>query len=217
MKKLLIVALLCAGFALVPVLADDARGNERSVAPPAARYEVVQSPIGVRWTFRLDRVTGKTWLCVLSGEVLTWEPMEITGLPFSPSNSAPHFQIFESALGARYTFLEDTLTGAVWIYTTGGKGEEEKRSWMPMGGAPIAPDTAILSLAAPPKPVEGEPKKPKLDDFATWAEYDAANDRYVKDLVRFEAKRAVTQDRADAKDRIAADAKRALEKAKAAK
>jgi hypothetical protein len=52
------------------------------------------------------------------------------------------------------------------------------------------------------------PVKPELPAFATWAEYDAARDVYVDELVAFRAKEALAADKAEQK---VADVNRALE------
>lgn len=56
--------------------------------------------------------------------------------------------------------------------------------------APAA-EPAKPAVAAGPR--EGEPAEPQLNDFATFAEYDVAQKKYVKDLVRFEAHQVATE------------------------
>ncbi|NUU04233.1 hypothetical protein [Herbaspirillum robiniae] len=87
-------------------------------AVPNARYEIVQSPMAARWTFKLDRHTGGVWqLVATSDNGLTWEGMVVVQPPTVNSPSKPRFQLFTSGIAARYTFLLDTETGRTWQLT----------------------------------------------------------------------------------------------------
>lgn len=77
------------------------------------------------------------------------------------------------------------------------------------------PPAPVKADAKQEEPAAGEaPKKPKLDDFASYAEYDAANDRYVGDLVTFKAKELLA---AHETERAAAETNKVLQKAWAEK
>ena len=52
--------------------------------------------------------------------------------------------------------------------------------------APVSP-AAKPAVEVKPASAGDAPKKPSLNDFATFAEYDAANDAYIADLVTFKA------------------------------
>jgi hypothetical protein len=61
-------------------------------------------------------------------------------------------------------------------------------------GDKAAPPPATVTppaAAAPATDKTAAPKKPSLNDFATFAEYDAANDAYIADLVTFKASEAI--------------------------
>lgn len=48
---------------------------------PSARFEILQSPLAARWTFRLDRYTGKVWQLVKTkDDDNTWEEMLVGDL-----------------------------------------------------------------------------------------------------------------------------------------
>jgi hypothetical protein len=108
-------------------------------APPAdARYEIVQSELAAKWTFRLDRFTGHVSQLVQSEDHETsWVQMQVFGL--AQPNSIPardHYQIFTSGLAAKHTFLIDTNSGKTWLLVTGkrtrGDGTEyEVHLWQP--------------------------------------------------------------------------------------
>ena len=102
-----------------------------------ARFEIVQSELAAKWTFRIDRFTGHVAQLVrtLSDEN-TWEEMTIIALPEIGSFSRPRFQIFTSGIAARQTFLIDTDTGQTLVIVTskrkGVDGREYEVSlWQP--------------------------------------------------------------------------------------
>jgi hypothetical protein len=113
--------------------------HQRTAVPSNARYEIVQSEIAAKWTFRLDRFSGHVSQLVQTkaGES-SWEVMPVIALPTLTTSQAtrPRFQIFTSGLAAKFTFLIDTDTGKTWqLTTTKSKtpsGEEfEYNSWEP--------------------------------------------------------------------------------------
>jgi len=92
--------------------------HHQTSSPDDARYEITQSGVGVRWTFRLDRYSGMVDLMVsTTDDQLTWQPMPVLGLEPDPKANKPRFVIFISGHGARYTFLMDIRTGDTWILT----------------------------------------------------------------------------------------------------
>jgi hypothetical protein len=92
--------------------------HQQTTPPPNARYEIVQSELAARLTFRLDRFTGHIAQLVKNAtDDDTWEPMLIIGLSEIKAPTRPRFQVFTSGLAARYTFLIDTGTGKTWVVT----------------------------------------------------------------------------------------------------
>ena len=110
----------------------------QTTTPPAdARFEIVQSQLAAKWTFRLDRYTGRVHQLVKTqdGE-MAWETMMVEGMTeFSKANK-PRFIIFTSGLASRHTFLMDAETGKTWVLRTTtypGLGEDpfEITGWWP--------------------------------------------------------------------------------------
>lgn len=97
-----------------------ARVHQSTPLPLEGRFAIVQSPLAVRWTFRLDRYTGNVDQLVKTrnGEV-TWQKMPVLGLPDTSGTREARFVVFTSGLAARNTFLMDGQTGKTWILTTG--------------------------------------------------------------------------------------------------
>lgn len=114
------LSLLC--FLAAPIFADDLPTNvhQQTNAPTNARFEIVQSQLAAKFTFRLDKFTGHVAMLVKTSEDEnisedTWEDMHVYGLPPNVKSSRPHFQIFTSGLAACHTFLIDTDSGQTWL------------------------------------------------------------------------------------------------------
>lgn len=132
---LTIAFFVCAGFAQ----ADDfpPPPHQHTSLPTAARFEILQSSIAAKWTFRLDRYSGHVWQLVKTNDDdNTWEEMPIIGLPKGKTSAKPRFQIFTSGLAARHTFLIDNDTGKTWLVVTSKRKnkdgtEYELNIWQP--------------------------------------------------------------------------------------
>jgi hypothetical protein len=86
--------------------------HQSTSSPPNARFEIVQSEIAAKWSFRLDRFAGPAWQLVKTKDGDDpWEPMRVVGLPAIVNPSSPRFQIFASGIAAKFTFLIDTMSG----------------------------------------------------------------------------------------------------------
>lgn len=113
-KSLMVAALGC--MLCAPVAArGDITLHQSTAVDPESRYEIVQSQLAARWTFRLDRYTGEVMQLLLNKEKENiWEKVLVQDLPKLKSPARPRFQIFTSGLAARHTFLLDTVTGKTW-------------------------------------------------------------------------------------------------------
>jgi hypothetical protein len=113
------------------------RSHQATTSPAGSRYEVVQSTLAARWTFRLDKYTGRVWQLVRTkDDDSTWEEMRVFDRPPVPNPSRARFQLFTSGLAARHTFLFDTDTGKTWLVVTGKRKEQdgtetEYNAWQP--------------------------------------------------------------------------------------
>ncbi len=123
---LFLLVALFAAFAQPPSAAQDSNGNGTktdkhnyihytTALPADARYEVIQSEIAARWTFRLDRFTGQVYKLgqIESGQIV-WEKMPVWKLPKTENPSKPRFQLFVSGFSAGISLLIDTYTGKTW-------------------------------------------------------------------------------------------------------
>ncbi|HMN79163.1 MAG TPA: hypothetical protein PKA20_04440, partial [Burkholderiaceae bacterium] len=111
--------------------------HQSTTSPAGSRFELVQSTLAARWTFKLDKYTGRVWQLVRTkDDDNTWEEMRVFDRPSVPGPARPRFQIFTSGLAARHTFLFDADTGKTWLVVTGKKkgldgAENEYNVWQP--------------------------------------------------------------------------------------
>ncbi len=137
MRRIIVTFVMLAVLPCWASAQDATPPHQQTTPPPNARFEIVQSPLAARWTFRLDRFSGRVAQLVKTPDYDNiWKEMEIIGLPATSTPARPRFQIFTSGLAARYTFLLDTETGKTWLVVTGKRrsqdgSEYEVNLWQP--------------------------------------------------------------------------------------
>lgn len=114
--KILFFVVVILSVTPYPVSSQGVSPHQATTPPPDTRFEIVQSQLAAKWTFRLDRFTGQVSQLVKTlDERNAWEPMEVIDLPIVFKPLKPRFQIFTSGLAARHTFLLDTESGRTWV------------------------------------------------------------------------------------------------------
>lgn len=124
-SALLVLALTGAAYGTGAAMPKATAGaNERSAFPVEGRFDVVQSSLSARFTFRLDRWTGRVAQLVTDAEGrLSWQNMEVRDLKVESAESAPRFHLFVSGISAIQTFLVDTVSGRTWALS--GRSERD--------------------------------------------------------------------------------------------
>jgi len=118
--------------------ANAQRATVTSAIPDTARYEIIQAPEAIRYTFKLDKFTGRVFqLADTSGgakDLFAWQEMLVVDAPQNAITSRKaRFQIFLSGIGIRFTFLLDVDTGKTWILAIGTNSQGEKSDvWIPL-------------------------------------------------------------------------------------
>jgi len=111
--------------------------HQATTAPAGARFEIIQSELAAKWTFRLDRFSGQVFQLVKTKEDQSaWEEMAVASRLSVSQATRARFQLFSSGIAARWTFLIDTDTGKTWQLTTSKEklpdgSEQENHSWQP--------------------------------------------------------------------------------------
>ncbi|MGC9997224.1 MAG: hypothetical protein ABSE79_18055 [Terriglobia bacterium] len=139
MKHLALATLVVLIFGGTLLAQEIPEPHDRTSAPPNARFEIVQSQIAARWTFRLDRFTGRVaQLSVDAADdsVVSWWDTPVVGLPQLENPTRARFQLFTSGIAAKHTFLIDTDTGKTWLmvneHAKRANGTEyEHIAWVP--------------------------------------------------------------------------------------
>jgi len=138
LSVLTLTAFIAVGACRFAIAADvdvSVRAPQATSLPPSARFEIVQSTIAARLTFRLDRYTGRVWeLVKTKDDDNAWQETRVYERPQIASPTRARFQLFTSGLAARHTFLFDTDTGRSWVLVTGTQKEKDEtdteyRAW----------------------------------------------------------------------------------------
>lgn len=121
MKRMLLVLVLSTVLPAIVSAQDDGgnRHDEHTVTSnigPSARYEIVQSTLAGKFTFKLDKQLGFVWLLVhiTKDDSYAWEFVKVEEL--NPGSKSNHFQLFMSGLAGKFAFLLDTDSGSSWQY-----------------------------------------------------------------------------------------------------
>jgi hypothetical protein len=137
MKEMVFVSFIVV--LAMPAFGQDQPNNihQATTTPSGARYEILQSELAAKWTFRLDRFTGRiSQLVRTKDDDNTWEDMEVINRPEIASPNHARFQLFSSGIASRYTLMIDNETGDTWQIismkrTTRSGSQEEVSVWQP--------------------------------------------------------------------------------------
>jgi len=92
--------------------------HQATTQPVDARFEIIQSTIALRWTFKLDRYLGTVHQLVDTKEGKgVWELMPIEE-PTASTGDRPRYQIVLSGIAAKSMFLLDSANGQAWLLVT---------------------------------------------------------------------------------------------------
>lgn len=89
--------------------------HQFSSVPETSRFQIVQSEIGVSYTFNIDRYTGSVFLLVKGSDGLTWQLIDAQEQAFDEAiPDQVNYQVFTSGIGVKFTFLLNVNTGITW-------------------------------------------------------------------------------------------------------
>jgi hypothetical protein len=93
------------------------KNQETSLKTTSPRYQIVQSSLAARGTYKLDTYEGKVYQLVLDGSNNeTWQLLKRIGNNSNDNqiNGQQNYQIFLSTLAMKFTYLINVNTGATW-------------------------------------------------------------------------------------------------------
>lgn len=131
------IAQCCSMIALlVPLVATAqtpaSNAHQRSLVPATARFEVIQSQIFARSTYRLDKYTGQAWEATMrSDSTLAWQAITMEAHPAGDPRreGEVNYQLFLSGIANRFTFLLNVNNGATWQLI---QTREQTLAWDPI-------------------------------------------------------------------------------------
>ena len=113
MKKTILILMLLAAASLG--FAQETNRHQFSSSPESSRFQIVQSELGARLTFNIDKYTGMVFLLVEGRDGLTWQLIEAEEQTSDETiSNQVNYQLFTSGLGVRMTFLINVNTGITW-------------------------------------------------------------------------------------------------------
>ncbi len=113
MKNIIYILFILATMNMV---GQSSTNHQFSSVPDTSRFEIVQSEQGARYTFKLDKYTGRTYQAVgAENGDLVWQEIE-WNYSFTEDENPDivNFQLMLSGLGARYTFMINVNNGLCW-------------------------------------------------------------------------------------------------------
>ena len=113
MKKIILTLMLISLADLA--FTQEIYHNQLSSAPDTSRFEIIQSELGVKITFLIDKYSGTIYQLVQGEKGLTWQLMAIEKHILNKTTPGKvNYQIFTSGQGIKFTFLLNVNTGATW-------------------------------------------------------------------------------------------------------
>jgi hypothetical protein len=95
---------------------DFTPAHQITSAPLDSRFELIQSPLAARGTYRLDKYTGAVHQIVKTKEEdSVWQEVHRRKHPLDRKiEGKVNYQLFASGLAMRFTYLINVNTGATW-------------------------------------------------------------------------------------------------------
>lgn len=104
--------------------------NAVKTSVTGGRFEIVQSEMARKYSFKLDKKTGKIYMMVKDyKDDISWEEMRIIGLLPNKYTSDINYQLFLGGLVVADIFLIDIHSGQTWQLVQDSK--DESYFWSP--------------------------------------------------------------------------------------
>jgi hypothetical protein len=150
---------------VAPVFGQASQAPTQTTPVAGARFEIVQSSLAARDTFKLDRFRGEVYWLMGDHDgrpfwaLTTWRDKPEIGL----AATGPRFQLFLGGQRGMDTFLMDSTTGKTWVWAIVGDASAMNPNIFDLAWVPMR-DAAVTKAANPPgflpDPPSVVPKKP---------------------------------------------------------
>ena len=100
--------------------------NQKTEIPLDARFELIQSTLAAKGTYKFDRFKGDVYVFVVREDSTnTWEKMvrEENFMDFGQTKDHVNYQLFLSGLAFKFSFLMNIRTGLVWQLVSKSNGD----------------------------------------------------------------------------------------------
>lgn len=113
MKRLIFLLIIIQS--VIDCWSQEITHHQSSTISDNSRFEIVQSEVGARYTFNIDKFTGSVFLLVEGTDGITWQLIETEIQAYNEKKENQiNYQLFTSGIGVRYTFLLNVNTGINW-------------------------------------------------------------------------------------------------------
>ncbi len=121
-----IFSLVCLAASSVRAQSEPAVVHVSTTVPSDARFEIVQSSIAVKGTWKVDRFAGDVYQMVRFTNregVSGWSSIRRGSHPLDKVRPGTvNYQLFSSGIAMRSTYLMNVNTGATWMLVEGSSG-----------------------------------------------------------------------------------------------
>lgn len=117
MKRFLFLVTLFASLTVHAQYSNNNNNLSEKTDIADARFEIIQSPIARKYTVKIDKETGETWLLVVNKEKkLCWEQLYKGSTSYydTKNEGKNNYLIFMGGVAAKDMFLLNVNTGACW-------------------------------------------------------------------------------------------------------
>ena len=145
-----------------------AQAGEMTSVPSSARFSIIQSKIGAKYTFLLNTYTGSVFMLVKDNQNrVSWEPMLVMGMPKKEDADKPRFQIVCSDEVPEHVFLINIWTGKSWILEKSSLSVKQAVAMLPYQWTPFKGEddsqyeieVEVIEVEETPTPVAKTRKK----------------------------------------------------------
>jgi hypothetical protein len=120
------------------ILSHSALAMESTLAPSSARFAVIQSKVGAKYTFLLNTYSGSVFMLVKDNQNrFSWEPMLAMGLQKKTDADKPRYQIVCSDETPEQIYLVNFWTGKTWILEKSNLSGKQAAAMLPYQWTPF--------------------------------------------------------------------------------
>ena len=125
MKKILVISILIYKSICIFSQDEEYPSYVSTTIPSNSRFEIIQSSLSAKFTFKVDKFTGDTYQLVIDNQnILSWNKIYRYKheLDIITNENKVNYQLFSSGIAGKHTFLINVDTGATWLFVVDNNG-----------------------------------------------------------------------------------------------